>query len=681
MIVLRLLVAGVMIGTLYGLVASTLTLMLRASGILSFAHAGFALIGAYVYGGIVCPKDLKSYRPCAAATLRPFPAALVAVTITVLVALVVERLVARPLARATAATKVIATAAVLGLISGLLLQIFGAQPRSVPNEAGRQLLPRGTFEVAGVVVNRAHFTIFLVSICLVALLGALLRRSWFGLAVRAAGQLPDVSRLMGVSPVAVSRFNWALGGLLAGLAGVLIGPITVLNIGTFSFLLAKAVGATLIGGLVSVPLTFVGGIAIGAAEAVVPHFWKTPGSAEVAVAVLVLAMLLVYGKRFALLGYAGSVEEGAAGGPVVTAVASWLVGVREMSGRVPLLIRIMVGLGVLALPLRNSYYASIGVLALYYCLIALSVLVLAGMTGQVSFMQAGFAAIGAFGLATALARGWSLPAALGLAVGACVVIGVLAGVVSLRFRGLEFTIASVALGAVMSEFVVTRSGVRSTITNPEFFGRTLLEAKNLFVVMLAFTAIAMLLVANLRRCGWGRTLATMREMHTRVAHFGVAPMRAEVALLAISAGIAGMAGAFLALTIGTLDPIIFVPLVSVTMVLTAVVGGLRSLWGPVIAGVVFGPGQEIVGRIFSKESANAFPQIASAALAIVLIVGMPSGLASLFAWARSVRDRMPDEGIVRFRGKPLAGFGAITPKVRESRQSAVTYVSVRAGGN
>ena len=41
--------------------------------------------------------------------------------------------------------------------------------------------------------------------------------------------------------VAVSRFNWALGGGLAGLAGVLIGPVTVVNIGTFSFLLVKAV--------------------------------------------------------------------------------------------------------------------------------------------------------------------------------------------------------------------------------------------------------------------------------------------------------------------------------------------------------------------------------------------------------------------------------------------------------
>src|SRR5205085_11677834 len=139
--------------------------------------------------------------------------------------------------------------AVLALISGVLLQIYGSTPRTIPiGMKGRQILPKGHFDVGGVVIEKSRLSIFIISIVVVALLGLLLRRSWFGLGVRAVGQLPDVSRLMGVSPVAVSRFNWALGGLLSGLAGVLIGPITVVNIGTFSFLLVKAVAAVLIGG-------------------------------------------------------------------------------------------------------------------------------------------------------------------------------------------------------------------------------------------------------------------------------------------------------------------------------------------------------------------------------------------------------------------------------------------------
>ncbi|MGH9008486.1 MAG: branched-chain amino acid ABC transporter permease, partial [Acidimicrobiia bacterium] len=251
--------------------------------------------------------------------------------------------------------------------------------------------------------------------------------------------------------------------------------------------------------------------------------------------------------------------------------------------------------------------------------------------------------------------------AMAVAVAVCVAGGWLVGVIALRFRGLEFAIASVAVGAVLSEFVVTRGGIQTNVANAQLFGWDLLDSRNLFAVMLLATALCMILVRNIRRSGWGRNLAMMREMHIRVGHFGVAPLRSEGALLAVSAGLAGLAGCFLALTI-TLDPFVFVPLVSVTLVLAAVVGGLQSLWGPVVTGLVFGVGQEVVGRVFSQESANAFPQIAGALLAIVLIVGMPNGLSSLFSWAREVAGRIPAHPDIRFRGRDVPALLAPAPR-------------------
>jgi sulfate-transporting ATPase len=670
-IVVELAVAGVMVGTLYGLVAVTLTLMLRSSGILSFAHAGFALVSAYLYAGLECKKATGSYQQCAPTPwLPPFAAAVVCIGVSIVVALLVERLVARPLERASAASKVIATAAVLGLISGVLLQVFGPQPRYTP--PGNQILPQGSFDVAGIVVSWQRFTIFLISVGVISLVGLLLRKSWFGLGVRAAGQLPDVARLMGVSPVATSRFNWALGGGLAGLAGVLIGPVTVVNIGTFSFLLVKAVGATLIGGLVSLPLTFAGGIGIGVAEAVVPHFWKTPGVAAVATAVIVLGMLHLYGKRFAVLGYAGPTHHATASGPVAVAVARALCGIRDLARLVPRPVWFLVGAAVLVVPFKSAYYASVGVSSLYYCLIALSILVFTGTTGSLTFMQAGFAAIGAFGLATALHHGWSFLVALAVTVAVCGVIGGIIGRLALRFRGLEFAIASVAVGAVLSEFVVTRPGISSSVPNPAVFGRSLLDARNLYGLALVLTAVALLLVANIRRSYWGRSLTAMQELHTRVAHFGIAPVRSEVALLALSASLAGLSGAFLGLAVIALDPFLFVPVLSVTMVLAGVVGGLTTLWGPVVAGLVFGAGQEVVGRVFSGEAANAFPQIASAALALVLVVKMPGGLAATFQWADDVAANAPPPRRpvgTQFRGLPVAA-GAVTDGPLNGRHGA-----------
>src|SRR5581483_9838185 len=266
-------------------------LMFRSSGVLSFAHAGFALIAAFSYAGFSCRTAGGGAQCQPHPYLPPFLAAVASIAITTVVALVVERLVMRPLEGASATTKIIATAAVLGLAAGVMLQIFGPQPRYTP--PSQQLVPHGGFTLLGVVVNWQRATIFIVSIILVALLGVLLQRTWFGLGVRAAGQAPDVARLMGVSPVAVSRFNWGLGGALSGLAGVLVAPITVVSIGTFGFLIVKAVGAMLVGGLFSLPLTFVGGIGLGVVEAVLPHYWNTPGTAQVGIALVVVATLIV----------------------------------------------------------------------------------------------------------------------------------------------------------------------------------------------------------------------------------------------------------------------------------------------------------------------------------------------------------------------------------------------------
>jgi branched-chain amino acid transport system permease protein len=112
---LNLATAGIMVGAIYGLIAVTVTLMFRSTGVLSFAHGGFALIGSYAYAGFVCPKGGDVGYCTKAPVFSPFVAALVAVAISTTVALLTERFVMRPLMHASATRRFIATAAVLGL--------------------------------------------------------------------------------------------------------------------------------------------------------------------------------------------------------------------------------------------------------------------------------------------------------------------------------------------------------------------------------------------------------------------------------------------------------------------------------------------------------------------------------------------------------------------------------------
>ncbi|MGH2689115.1 MAG: branched-chain amino acid ABC transporter permease, partial [Actinomycetota bacterium] len=338
-------------------------------------------------------------------------------------------------------------------------------------------------------------------------------------------------------------------------------------------------------------------------------------------------------------------------GRLAVASARALSSLSELTGAIPRPVRLLAGAGVLALPMVNEYYAAVGVNVLYWTLLALSLYVITGLVGQPSLMQMGFVGIGAFAIGTGLRHGVPVPVGLVVGVAICFGLGLVVGYISLRFRGLEFAIVSLTLGAAVSDFLLTRPELSSQISGPSFFGIDLLTSRNALLVMGGFTVLSFWAVWNLQRCGWGRSLHAIEEgQDGLLRHVGVNTTGAEVVLFAISGAIAGLAGVTYALIVNLFGAFEFIPLYSIAALLAAVVGGLGSLWGPVIAGVLFGYGPYLAERV-SVNAANAYPQIASSLLALILIVRCPGGLASLFAWARQTVARSPEEArVARFRG-------------------------------
>jgi len=656
---LSLVIAGILVGALYGLVGFSLTLMFRSTGVLSFAHAGFALVAAYLYAGFSCNAGSGGAQ-CGNPILPPFAAAFVSILATAVLALAVERLVIRPLQGASSAVKSIATAAVLGLSAGAMLQVYGPQPRAVP--LSQQLVTPGGFRLGDVVVNYQQASIFVVSLVLIAALTAALRGSWFGLGVRMAGQRPEVARLMGVNPVQVARFNWAVAGVLSGVAGVLVAPITVVNTGTFSFLLVKAVGATLIGGLVSLPATFLGGILLGIVEAVLPRYWQVTGAADVGVAVAVCLGLFVHHRRLAVLARTAHAHERSddrpVGGAALT-VAKWLVAGQRAGRRVPAAVWLTLALGVLSFPLRDDYWGAVGLNVIFYVLMALSVLFVTGLTGEPSLMQMAFAGIGAYSVAYCLGRG--LPFAVGVLAGMAVsfAIALAVGWAALRFRGVAFAVFSLALGAPISTWLLGQRWLRNDIQSPDFFGLDLLKARTAFVVFAVTTGLLLVLVRGLLRSSWGRSLRAVEDGHSEILrHAGVSPTRTEVVVFGFSGAVAALGGAVYALIVGSFTTFQFIPLVSISILLAGFIGGLRSLWGPIITGVIFGYGPVLLSS-FGSERANAYPQIVGSALALVLVVWAPRGLSSIFAEARDAVSRRQGWAGT-FRG-PALSLAALRP--------------------
>jgi branched-chain amino acid transport system permease protein len=650
-VVLTLAVSGLMIGSLYGLVGATVTTMFRTTGTLSFAHGGFALIAAYSYNGMACGRTVSGGRCTGDATFPPWVSALLAVGFAVIVALVVERLVMRPLAGSSPVNRMIASVAVLSLAAGVCLQLNGPIAKSVPQRG--QFLPEGGFRVAGVQIDYQRATIFVFAIVLVAVMIAVFKYTWLGLALRACGQAPDSARLMGVQPNQIARVNWATAGVVSGIAGVLVAPITVVNSGTFAFLMVKVVGACVIGGLVSLPITLLGGLLIGVLEALTPHYTSKPGASSAVVALVVIAAVVINRKRLAAETSRTPITTIKRPGRADASVSLWLDGLRQLIERVPRPLRFLPPVTLLVLALNGGYYSAVGMNVLFYTLVVLSLVVMTGLSSQPSLMQAGLVGIGAYTLATAVGEGVPFAGAVGIAVGLGALGGIIAGLISVWFRRLEFAIITLVLGAMISDYVLADARLKSSILAPSVFGLDLLDSRKALAVMGAVTVVLFILVGRLRASTIGTALRASADMDERVGHFAISPFRWEIAAFALSGVVAAFAGCVFLLVSSSVTPFQFGPIVSLTLLVSAVVGGMGGLYGALLAGVLFGYGPSVLANA-SSDSANAYPAIFAAGLALVLLVKAPEGLSGLFRVARENLKNLPAEPTTGvFRGYRL----------------------------
>jgi len=606
------LIVGVVTGGGYALLAVSITLMYRSTGFLSFAHAGFATLAAYVYA------DLAGSREWPGAV-----AAAVAIGITLVYGMVVER-VLRPIRNSPPATKMIATLGVVQLSTALVLLLYGFQPTSAP-----LLLPDGAVTIGDLRIGHQQSATLLLAAASAAGLGWFLKATRFGTAIRAVASNPETARLMGVSLTQVGRFNWALGAVLAGSAGVLLAPLSPINAGTFTLLLAKALVATLVGGLMSLPLTFAGALGIGVADSVTVLNLSAPGSKELVTLLLVVALLFL--RRSWPADLEATVETKvrrpspllARAAPVGAAVRSRLRALRWPALAIGALL-------VLVVPAGSGYWGFVGARGLFFTIQALSLVLLVGWGGQVSLMHGAYVGIGAFTTAMLVENhGWGLELALVGGGLAGVAMGAIVGVSALRLSGLQFAIASLVFSGAASEWLFRRTEFPKSLPRGTLFGVDLFPDSNLYYFMLPATIVLYLAVWNIRRSTFGPLLISARDAPTTVAHFGADPSRTRMWAFLFASFIAAFGGGLYGVLLTGFQPFDFSLILSIALLVYAVVGGVQSLAGPLVAGVMFGVVPQLIqGQ--SSTAASAVPDLIAGVMVLALLALRPGGLASLF---------------------------------------------------
>lgn len=612
---------GIISGSVYSLIGVSMTLMYRSTGVLSIAHAAFAMVGAYLYADLAGAKGWS----------RPI-ALVVALAVAVAYGLLVERVAIRPVRAASATTKLIVTLGVLSFTTGVILSTYGFQPTSAP-----LLLPDRVARIGSLGVSYQQLFVFGLAGVTAMGLGWFLVATRLGTAIRAVAQNADAARLMGVSLNQVARINWAIGAALAGISGILIAPLAPVTAATFPLIVVKALTATLVGGLVSLPLTFLGGLGVGVAESLTVLKASAPGAQELTVLVLVLVLLFarrswpteatggldsgnpVRARRLTELWerVRDKVPHGIRPGPSVRLVLALVAGGFATAGLIS--------------TAGSEYWGFVFARTLFYVIEALSLVLLVGWAGQVSLMHGAYVGIGSFTTGYLVVdQGWDLGPAIIVAALVGMAMGAAAGIPALRLSGLQFAIASLAFSAAASSFLFRREELRFSryLDRQDLFGIDLFNSYSLFLVMLPVTGICYFAVWRVKRSSFGALLLASRDAPATVSHFGADPKRTRMWAFLMASFIASLGGAFYGVLLTAFRPEDFAFQLSIVLLLYAVIGGIDSLAGPLVAGLAFGVLPELVAGEASTK-ASAWPDIIAGLVVIGLMAWRPGGLGAL----------------------------------------------------
>jgi ABC-type branched-subunit amino acid transport system ATPase component/branched-subunit amino acid ABC-type transport system permease component len=605
---LQLLILGMATGGFYTINALGLVTVFRSSGVINFASGGVAMVGGYLYW------QFTSQWGWPQAEAIP-----VAIVMSAVMGMVVYAVAVRPLSGASTLTKVIATLAVLVSVQQAVILIFGGLPK-LPEP----FLPASSVKIGPVAVGENSLIFLGFTVVLTFLLWAAYRWTRFGLATSALSENPRSVAALGWNVGRLRAANWAIGGALAGMAGVGLGPFLQLNTDNFTSLLIPTLASAIIGGLQSFPLTLVGGLLVGAAQAEAERYITWNGAGDAVPFVLIILVLMLRGRSLPLRSF---VQERLP---------------RVGTGQIPRIrvIAILIIVGAVA-ALVNVNWVIGATITLFAAIILLSQVVITGYAGQLSLAQLTMAGLGAI-IAANIAGHTGIPFLLSLLIGMVVVIpvSILLGLPSLRARGVSLAIATLGFAVAINSMVLNNSSLGGglsglTLQPPSLFGWSIdaitYPLRYFYVTLAVFTLLA-LGVANLRRGRAGRRLLAVRNNERAATAMGINVAGAKLYAFTVAGSIAAAGGVLLAFSQPLPQFSTYDPMTSLTSLVDAVLGGIGYVAGPVFGGMFVSSGlpDSIINPWTNQWTwwNEIFPLVTGLALVAQLIVN-PNGVVDI----------------------------------------------------
>jgi branched-chain amino acid transport system permease protein len=658
---LQYLLLGTGAGAVIAALALGIVLTYRASGVVNFAHAAMGMFLAYTYGTLrqsgevlnpllvgpsrvrLLPAGCTTDLAGATCSYRFAPATAFAITmgLAALYGLIIYLLAFRPLRSAPTLAKVVASLGLFLYLLAIANLRIGSQGAAL--SLPENLLPSSVVQIAGVDIQQDRLWLALVVLVVTGLLAALYRYTRFGLATRAAAESEKGAVLLGISPDRVAAINWMLGTMLAGGAVILFAPITSINPATTSLLFVPALAAALIGRFRSFGITALAGLAIGMVQSEIANIhgslsWLPQVNWQAGLPFLIIiATMAIRGDAIGARGTLGHGHFPTS--PRPQRVLGWIGG--------------LAAIGIVALLTLDSVWRGAIIVSATTAVIALSVVVLTGYVGQISLMPMALAGISAFAMVRFTAD-WHIPFPLAplLAGLLAVAIGVVVGLPAVRVRGMNLAIATLAAATAIEELILkwtwfTGGEAGSTVEPPTLFGLDLgisapgaANNRPAFgILCIVVLAVVALVVVNLRRSPTGLHWLGVRANERAAASVGTDTTRTKLMAFAISSFIAGIGGALYAYGHPNLSAGSFTIFASLALIALVYLGGIASVAGALVAGILAEGGIASAGQTGSQTQ-FAISGLALIAVAILYPNGISGGLYALRdrvgrRWSRS----------------------------------------------
>lgn len=257
-ILIQQIINGVVLGSIYALVALGYTMVYGILGLINFAHGEVVMVGALICYSVMTVLLPTGMPPVLLALLS----LLVAAPLCMGLAWAIERYAYRPLRHAPKLAPLISAIGVSILLQNLAMMIWGRSYHSFPD-----ILPSINFELAGAHLSLVQAVTIGLAGLTMAILAWLIQRTSLGQAMRATAENPAIAELMGIPVNRIITLTFIIGAALAALAGLMVGANYSVAHYYMGFMLGlKAFTAAVLGGIGNIPGAMLGGLLLGLIE-------------------------------------------------------------------------------------------------------------------------------------------------------------------------------------------------------------------------------------------------------------------------------------------------------------------------------------------------------------------------------------------------------------------------------